>query len=116
MRPWGQGLHIVNEAKKIVERGVGTKIVHLANGDIRNITLKVILESAKQNDEIAIDLIRTAGLNLGVRIAYLMHLFEPEVVVVGGGIEAAGDLFLNPLKTSIHRFILQRLSDIEQEK
>ncbi len=109
LRPWDQSLSIVSEAKRIIEGGVGSKIVNISRGDVKNVTIETVIEAAKKDDETAIDLLKVSGMNLGVRIAYLINSFEPEDVIIGGGIEKAGELFLGPLTSSINRFILQRI-------
>ena len=109
LRPWDQTLSIVSEAKRIIEGGVGSKIVNISRGDVKNVTIETVIEAARKQDEIAIDLLKVSGMNLGVRIAYLINLFEPKDVIIGGGIEKAGELFLGPLTSSINRFILQRI-------
>jgi predicted NBD/HSP70 family sugar kinase len=109
LRPWSAGFGVVGEAKRIIERGMGTTIIDKAGGDARNITAGTVIRAAGEQDEIAVDLVKMAGMNLGVRIAYLVNLFEPEIVIVGGGIEEAGHFFMDPLKTSVNRFILQRM-------
>ncbi len=109
LRPWDQSLSIVNEAKRIIEGGVGSKIVNLSRGDVKNVTIETVIKAAEDKDEIAIDLLKVSGMNLGVRVAYLINSFEPKAVIIGGGIEKAGKLFLGPLTLSINRFILQRI-------
>ena len=109
LRPWDQSLSIVSEAKRIIEGGVGSKIVNISRGDVKNVTIETVIKAAEEHDEIAIDLLRVSGMNLGVRIAYLINSFEPKDVIIGGGIEKAGELFLGPLTSSINRFILQRI-------
>ena len=46
-----------------------------------------------------------------MRIAYLVNLFCPGHVIIGGGIEEAGSLFMDEVKKSADRFISRRLSD-----
>ncbi|OGW74801.1 MAG: hypothetical protein A2Z72_05965 [Omnitrophica bacterium RBG_13_46_9] len=111
LKSWGQGLSIANEAKTIVERGMGTNIIDIAGGAIERITLETVIKATAEHDEMAVDLVKMAGMNLGVRIAYLINLFEPEVIIIGGGIEKAGNVFFDPLKASIDRFILRRMLD-----
>jgi len=111
MRPWHKGLSIESVAKRMVKEGVETKMKDISEESSKKIDLDTAIKAAKNKDEAAIDLIRTTGINLGVRIAYLINLFEPENVIVGGGVEEAGKLFLDALKASVERFIAQRLKD-----
>jgi len=103
LRPWGFDLGIAQMAIHEIEKGVGTRIVACAKGDKKNITKETVIEAAKENDELASDIIRNAGMNLGVRVAYLVNLFNPEVVVIGGGVEKAGDIILGPIKNTVKK-------------
>ena len=111
LKPWGEESDVINAAKSIIGKGVGTKIVEKAEGGIKNLTLENIIKAQEEGDEIATDLLKTTGVNLGVRIAYLVNMFEPDSVIIGGGIEEAGELFFNSVKKSVDRFIAQRVKD-----
>ncbi|MFA6078703.1 MAG: ROK family protein [Candidatus Omnitrophota bacterium] len=112
LRPWCIELGIIQAAKREIARGIGTKMVALASGHIENVTKQVVIEAARQNDEIALDIIKNAGINLGIRTAYLVNLFDPEVVVVGGSIEKAGDIILNPIKNAIKKFAFNKQASL----
>ena len=102
LRPWGVDLGITQEARKILSKEkTDSKIMDLAGDDLDNITPDIIIEAAKGKDKIATEIIENAGANLGIRIAYLVNLFNPEVVVIGGGIEQAGELLLGPVRKSV---------------
>ena len=103
LKPWGVDLGITQTAKHEIEKGIGTKIVTCAKGDPKNITTEAVIEAAKQDDDLAADIVRNAGMNLGIRTAYLVNLFNPEVVVVGGGIEKAGELIMEPIRKTVKK-------------
>lgn len=99
LRPWGVDLGITAEAKKILSKEkASSKIVELAGGNIDDINIDMVIEAAKGDDKIALDLLENAGQHLGIRVAYLINLFNPEVVVIGGGVEKAGELFLGSIR------------------
>ena len=112
LRPWGEDLGITQMAKREIEKGIGTKIVACAKGDPKNITTDIVVEAATQNDDVAADIIRNAGMNLGIRIAYLVNLFNPEVVVIGGGIERAGDIVLDPIRKTVKKLAFHEQANI----
>ncbi|MDO8536024.1 MAG: ROK family protein [Candidatus Omnitrophota bacterium] len=112
LKPWGMDLGIIRMAKHEIEKGVGTKIVACAKGDPKNISTEVVIEAAKLDDEIATDIVRNAGMNLGVRIAYLVNLFNPEAVVVGGGVEKAGELILEPIRKTVKKLAFSEQAGI----
>jgi predicted NBD/HSP70 family sugar kinase len=103
LRPWGQGLSAEAMAKAEVAKGVGTKIVHIAGADIENINEGSVIEALKQGDEVASGIIESVGINLGLRIAYLINIFAPKVIVIGGGIERAKEAVLSGLKRTVGR-------------
>ena len=41
-----------------------------------------------------------------------MNLFNPEIIVIGGGIEKAGDLILEPIKTTVKKLAFKEQADI----
>lgn len=104
LQPWSPALGAVAIARAEVLKGVGTKIVDFASGRIENISLDTVVKAAKAKDKIASDILRNIGTNLGVRIAYLVNIFSPRVVIIGGGIEAADDIVLDPILQMVKRF------------
>jgi len=107
LRPLGVDLGIVARAKDSISQGVGTKIVELINGKVEDITLETAIEAAEAGDKLAISLIEWAGVNLGTRISYLINLFNPEVVVIGGGVEKSGELILEPIRRTVKKFAFE---------
>lgn len=107
LRPLGVDLGMVQEAKKIIDKGIGTKILEYAHGKMDNIALEDIINAGRDGDKVATDLIETAGIGLGTRVAYLINLFNPEVVVVGGGIEKAGELILESIRKAVRKLAFE---------
>lgn len=108
---WNEALGIARLAKSEVARGVGTTIVDLAKGQVDNITEEVVIKAARQNDEVASGIIHSVGLNLGLRIAYLVNLYKPGAVMVCGGVEKAGNLVLDPIEKTVKKWASADLAD-----
>jgi predicted NBD/HSP70 family sugar kinase len=107
LRPWGVDLGLVAEARKVIEKGVSTEILAMAKGDAQAITKENIIDAAKKNDMVAVELIGNAAKNLGVRTAHLVNLFNPDVVIIGGGVEKAGDILMDPLRSTIRKYAFE---------
>lgn len=107
LRPLGVDLGMVQEAKNVIAKGIGTKILEFSKGKIANIALENIIKAASEGDKVAIDLIGNAGIGLGTRVAYLINLFNPEVVVIGGGIEKAGELILESIWRAVRKLAFE---------
>jgi glucokinase len=65
-----------------------------------------VVEAAHGGDEQARELIRQLGERLGIGIANAINTFDPEAVVIGGGVASAGMLLLEPAKQTAGRFVL----------
>ena len=100
LRSRGIDLGIPAYAKIYLEehKSARSKILEIAKGDADKISLSTVIEAAKKRDELAVKLMEDAGSYLGAKIAYLINLFNPEAVVVGRGIEKAGDLLLDAVR------------------
>lgn len=107
-KPWGVDLGISDDARKELSHGnKESKIRELVGNDLTKINGDIVIEAGRQGDKLAVELIEKAGLNLGVRIAYLINLFNPEIVVIGGGMEQAGDLLLEPVRRMVRRLAFE---------
>ncbi|MBI4846766.1 MAG: ROK family protein [Candidatus Omnitrophica bacterium] len=106
-RPGSVNLGIVESGIEAIKANKDTKIKELAEGRLENVTAEIVIEAARQNDPVAVEILEKAGLNLGVRIAYLINLFNPEIVILGGGMERAGDLILEPTKRMVRRLAFE---------
>lgn len=67
---------------------------------------KTVGEAAKQGDPLALDVVQQAGAWLGIGIANLLHLFNPQAVVLGGSVTYLGDLLLTPVKQTLQENLL----------
>jgi len=57
---------------------------------------RAAVKAAQEGDATAAEIMRVYGERVGVGIANLMNVFDPDEVVIGGGVSAAGDLVLGP--------------------
>jgi predicted NBD/HSP70 family sugar kinase len=108
LRPWNQ-FSIVENAKALVSKGVGTLVVEMVKGDIDSITLDVVLAAAGLGDELSEELVRRSGIALGVRVAYLVKMFNAGAIVFGGGIEKNNGGFVGYVKESMAKFVSQEV-------
>jgi len=81
-----------------------------ALADGRAITGALITELAHDGDAAALAALALIGTNLGVGIASFLNVFNPDVVVIGGGVIAAGELLLAPARAEAARRALPTMS------
>lgn len=90
------GTALAREAKQRIKEGARTSILDYAGGDMAKVTAQVIHRAAKQGDSLAEELIARASYYIGVGLANLINLFNPELIVIGGGLSNIGDMLLEP--------------------
>ena len=79
-------------------------IAQLAGGPAAVTGMHVSL-AAEAGDKVALSLFERLGFWLGVGVANAVTTFDPAIVVIGGGLSAAGELLLVPARTSTERFV-----------
>ena len=70
----------------------------LARNNYRNITPEIISFAAKHGDGLAKATIKETGFYVGVGIASIISLLDPEIIVIGGGVSGFGKLLLDSVK------------------
>ncbi len=73
-------------------------IFKLAGGNSANITGEMVTEAALREDKLAMDILKDIGKIIGTGIANLINLFNPQMVILTGGMAQAGELILAPAK------------------
>ena len=71
-----------------------------------HIHINDIIAAAKKDDTLAIELIEEVGEKAGKSIAFLINIFNPETVIIGGNLSLAGDYVMLPLKASTNKYSL----------
>ncbi|MEW6524770.1 MAG: ROK family protein [Bacillota bacterium] len=64
---------------------------------------RAVFEAARCGDQLALELVRETAAWLGMGLAGVVNLLNPELIIVGGGVAAAGGLLLEPLRENIKR-------------
>jgi glucokinase len=84
--------------REAVLREPGSSLAALAGGDPETVTGRLVTRAARDGDPVATGIVAQVGRRLGVGIAGLVNVLDPQVVVVGGGAIAAGDLLIGPAR------------------
>jgi glucokinase len=90
------GTALAREARSRVKEGAGTTLLSYVGGDVTRVTAEVIHKAAQDGDLLARELIEQTGHYLGVGLANLVNIFNPEIIVIGGGLSNIGDMLFQP--------------------
>ncbi|PYV46226.1 MAG: hypothetical protein DMG92_18555 [Acidobacteria bacterium] len=88
-------------ARAVQERLRAGEDSSLAQFEVSKITAHEVAAAARQGDRLALDIFSRAGRFLGFGVANLVSILDPEIVVLGGGMAAAADLYLDALQTAM---------------
>jgi glucokinase len=91
---FASGTAIASDTVSRLRRGDRSSLVHLAGGDIDKITAEMVGKAARSGDKLAQDVIARAAYYLGVGLVNVINIFNPEMVVIGGGMAALGDMLI----------------------
>ena len=86
--------------------GAGGVLLDLAEGDPSLVDGPMVTQAASEGDQVALQAFASVGAWLGTGLANLVAALDPEVVVVGGGVSAAGDLLLEPARHELARSLV----------
>ena len=97
------GSAIARRARERVVQGVPTRIADLAGHDLELITAKLVTEAARDGDVEAQEILAEAMNYLGIGMAGLVNLLNPELIVIGGGLTHVGEQLFGPVRRAIDR-------------
>ena len=92
------GTAVAKEAIRRIRQGERSSLIEIVAGKIENITAEKVEVAARGGDSLALDIISRAAIYLGVGMVNLVNIFNPEMIIVGGGMAKMGDLLLNPAR------------------
>ena len=99
---------VAREAREMTASGVDTGLGHLEPDQI---TAEAVAKAATEGSTYCRDLLARTGRMLGTGMASLVNVIDPQIIVVYGGMAAAGDIILKPCRDEIRRQALRPASD-----
>lgn len=96
------GWALLNQFKQRIDKGSASILSDKYKEG--NLEIDDILEAIYNDDVLAIELVAEMGGKLGRSMASLINIFNPELVVLGGKLTAAGENLLLPLKTALRKY------------
>lgn len=109
---WDMELGMLHNIGELQKKYSDSKIFKLASNRPEDITFITILEAAYEKDELAIKLLTKAGEDLGRKVAFLVNLFNPQIVIIGGGIERVGSVLMDSLKKTVKEWALEEATRV----
>lgn len=102
------GRGIALSAKHRLTDGRTSLLREMCHNDVDSITAEMVALAAQQGDKVAEDVFLQALEYIGIGIAGLINLFNPEAVVIGGGVTQAGDIFFNNIRDHVAQRVMYK--------
>jgi len=98
LEAYASGPSIVSMAEEYIKGGKSTKFRELADGEI---TPYIVSQAAALGDGVAKRIFTIMGEHIGIGLASVVNLLNPEKIIIGGGVADAGDIIFNPIRETI---------------
>lgn len=100
------GPALARRAQTELRNGRQSLLLEMADGNVDAVDARLIGQAVEQNDALAIEIVAYGTRCVGLGIVSLLHLFNPEIVVIGGGVSNIGDLFFDNIRKTVREYSL----------
>jgi N-acetylglucosamine repressor len=113
LKRWEMDLGIVEDVKQSLARDKerAVNFFKLTSSNIENVDLKSVFIAARSKDTLAVAALARAAKRLGIKMAHLVNLLNPQLVVIGGGLEEAGEDFLNTVSLTVREWAFRESTE-----
>jgi glucokinase-like ROK family protein len=109
------GVSLIRKFKEKTEQGYSSSAMKKKK-DTNDITLINIIDAAKNEDVLCIELLAEIGEKIGKGIASLINLFNPELLILGGTLSETGDYLRLPIRSAVNKYSLSLVNNDTQLK
>jgi glucokinase len=103
LEAYASGPAIAERAREALAGGEPSAMPATVGGDLGRITAATVYAAATAGDGLALEVVRETARLLGAGVANLVNIFNPEVVVLAGGVTQAGDALFEPMRAEVRR-------------
>ncbi len=110
MEAFASGPGIARHARERLAQGHESSIRAMVNENISQVNAVHIVRAAKEGDAFALNELERAGFYIGLGLVNLLHMFDTELFVLGGGVTfGAGDLLFKPIRATFDKYAFKSL-------
>ena len=103
LEAYASGPAIAERAREALAGGEPSAMPAMVGGDLSRLTAALVYQSAREGDRLALEVVRETARLLGAGVANLLNIFNPDVVVLAGGVTQAGDALFEPMRAEVRR-------------
>lgn len=103
LEAYAAGPSIAERAREALGGDTESLLHSLVGGELDRLTAAIVYEAAHKGDDLSLEVVRETARLLGAGIANLLNIFNPDVVVIAGGVTQAGDPLFDPLRKEVRK-------------
>ncbi len=103
LEAYASGPAIARRAVEAIRAGMESSIGSLVGGALDQVNAQTVYHAAGTGDPLALEVVKDTAKYLGVGVANLVNILNPEIVVICGGVTQAGDRLFTPLRQEVSR-------------
>jgi glucokinase len=103
LEAYASGPNIADRAREALLGDEQSLLKTMVGGALDRITAQTVYDAAQQGDMVAREVVRDTARFLGAGVANLLNIFNPDVVVIAGGVTQAGEALFEPLRAEVRR-------------
>jgi glucokinase len=92
------GRAIAREAIERIKKGQASALSQAVGGKIESITARDVAAAARRGDSLAKEVVHQVAVYLGTGLTNIVNIFNPDTIVIGGGVAKMGELLLEPAR------------------
>lgn len=105
------GRAIALQAQKEIAKSKSSLLHQLCEGDPMNISAETVALAAQQGDKLSRKILLNAADYIGIGLSALVNLYNPEAIILGGGLVQAGDFLFERIRSAIEKQTLRQISE-----
>lgn len=99
------GLALLEEVRERIRNG-SSSVLAANHPELDKLRLEDVIEAARNEDTLVIEVLSELGEKLGKAIAILINVFNPELVILGGKVSETGELIRLPIRSALQKYSL----------
>ncbi|MEO6447281.1 MAG: ROK family protein [Gemmatimonadaceae bacterium] len=103
LEAYASGPSIAERAREAMQGDHESLMYTLVDGELERLTAAIVYDAAKRGDPTALEVVRETSRFLGVGIANLLNVYNPDCVVIAGGVTQAGETLFEPLRREVRK-------------
>jgi len=105
------GTNIARRMREALLASQESTVLQMAEGKVDQVTTEMIVQAAREGDELASAIFGAAARQIGLGLVSIIHVLNPNLVIIGGGVSTAGELLLAPIREAFRRHGMRGLID-----